>query len=108
MRAVECVDAVLGELLAELEVLGGAALVTADHGNADQMFRWDEQSGAYLDEPLTSHTLNPVPLYLFDPVHNRHLVAGDEDSLGNVASTVLELLGFEAPAEYLPSLLASR
>jgi 2,3-bisphosphoglycerate-independent phosphoglycerate mutase len=108
VRAVECVDTVLGELLTELEVLGGAALVTADHGNADQMFRWDEQSGAYLDEPLTSHTLNPVPLYLFDPVHNRRLVAGDEGSLGNVASTVLELLGFEAPAEYLPSLLVSR
>ena len=106
VRAVECVDRVLGELLAELESMGGAALVTADHGNADQMLRLDSSGDAYLDEPLTSHTLNPVPLYLFDPAGRRRLVDSAEASLGNLASTVLELLGYEAPAEYLPSLLA--
>jgi 2,3-bisphosphoglycerate-independent phosphoglycerate mutase len=106
VRAVECVDRVLGELLAELESRDGVALVTADHGNADQMLRLDSSSGAYLDEPLTSHTLNPVPLYLFDPAGGRQLIETDEASLGNLASTVLELLGYEAPADYLPSLLA--
>ncbi len=106
IRAVETVDAAVAELLAELEAMGGAALITADHGNADQMLRVDGVSGSYLDEPLTSHTLNPVPLYLFCPLGKDRLMSSEEASLGNLASTVLELLGFEAPKEYLPSLLA--
>ena len=105
VRAVESVDEVLGELLEALESMGGAALITADHGNADQMLRLDKGSDSYLDEALTSHTLNRVPLYLFDPIGKRQLVARDDASLGHVASTALELLGFEAPGDYLPSLL---
>jgi 2,3-bisphosphoglycerate-independent phosphoglycerate mutase len=86
--------------------MGGVALVTADHGNADQMLRLDKEGDGYLNEVLTSHTLNPVPLYLFDPVGKRRLRARDDASLGNLASTALELLGFEPPSNYLPSLLA--
>ena len=108
IEAVECVDQAVGQLLGELEAIGGVALVTADHGNADQMLRLDKQSGAYLDESLTSHTLNPVPLYLFDPVGKRRLAARRDASLGHVASTALELLGFAAPPDYLPSLLLNR
>ena len=85
--------------------MGGVALVTADHGNADQMLRLDKNSDRYLDEVLTSHTLNRVPLYLFDPVGKRQLAAREDASLGHLASTALELLGFEAPSDYLPSLL---
>jgi len=105
VRAVECVDEVLGELLDQLGLMGGVALVTADHGNADQMLRLDKDNDSYLNEALTSHTLNRVPLYLFDPVGNRQLAARDDACLGHVASTALELLGFEAPPDYLPSLL---
>ena len=105
VRAVECVDQALGELLAELEAIGGVALVTADHGNADQMLRLDKGGDGYLDEALTSHTLNPVPLYLFDPIGKRRLRAREDASLGHLASTALELLGFEPPSSYLPSLL---
>ncbi len=105
VRAVECVDQMLGELLAAVAAAGGAALVTADHGNADQMLRIDRNSGEYLDEALTSHTLNRVPLYLFDPEGGRTLQALENASLGNIAATALELLGFQPPEDYLPSLL---
>ena len=101
--AVEAVDLCLARLLPVLERLGGAALITADHGNADQMFQVSKKTGAYQDSPLTAHTLNPVPLYLFDPRGDRAL--GDGGGLANVAATALELLGFDAPDDYCPSLL---
>ncbi|HCP48396.1 MAG TPA: 2,3-bisphosphoglycerate-independent phosphoglycerate mutase, partial [Deltaproteobacteria bacterium] len=105
IAAMEAVDAGLGRLLAEVERLGGAALVTADHGNADQMFRLDSSTGVYSDTPLTSHSLNAVPLFLFEPGGVRRLARQPNASLGNVAATALELLGFEPPEGYLPSLL---
>ena len=106
VMAVEAVDLQLGRLLREVERASGAALVTADHGNADQMFRVDKRSGDYLEEAFTAHTLNAVPLHLFDPVGRAGLrtdVAGQ--SLANVAATALELLGRRAPADYEQSLL---
>ena len=105
IAAIEAVDTGLGRLLAEVEKLGGAAIVTADHGNADQMFRLDSKTDTYSETPLTSHSLNAVPLFLFEPQGARRLSPLPGASLGNVASTALELLGFEAPAGYLPSLL---
>ena len=69
------------------------------------MFQIDAQ-GRLLDAPLTSHTLNPVPLYLFDPGRGRRLrsdVPGA--SLANVAATALELLGWQPPDDYATSLL---
>ncbi len=101
--AVEAVDLCLARLLPVLERLGGAALITADHGNADQMFQWDKKAGAYGADPLTSHTLNPVPMHLFDPRGGRTLMSGG--GLANVAATALDLLGFDAPDDYRPSLL---
>jgi len=103
--AVEAVDLQLARLLAEVERIGGVALVTADHGNADQMFQVDKKRGGYRDDPLTSHTLNPVPLYLFDPAGQRRLRQVEGAGLANVAATVLNLLGFEAPEDYESSLL---
>jgi 2,3-bisphosphoglycerate-independent phosphoglycerate mutase len=89
VRAVETVDGCLGRLLDAVSRRGGVALVTADHGNAEQMI--DPESGG----PHTAHTLNPVPV----------LVAGGEPMpvrsgiLADVAPTLLDLLGLEAPAE---------
>ena len=103
--AVEAVDLQLARLLKAIERVGGVALVTADHGNADQMFQLDKKTGGYKDEPLTSHTLNPVPLYLFDPVGGRGLRQLDGAGLANVAATILELLGFAAPQDYEASLI---
>lgn len=100
IQSVEAVDLCLGRILPVLERLGGAALVTADHGNADQMFQVDKKSGAYKDTPLTSHTLNRVPLYL----HGVDATLA-EGGLANLAATALELLGFAAPDDYARSLI---
>lgn len=104
--AVETLDLCLARLLPVVEAAGGALLVTADHGNADQMFRVDKKTGAYEDAPLTSHTLNRVPLCLHAPGTGLGLRTDLESAgLSNVAATVLELLGYEAPEDYRESLL---
>jgi 2,3-bisphosphoglycerate-independent phosphoglycerate mutase len=113
IQAVEAVDLQLGRLLPVIERLGGALLVTADHGNADCMFELDKKTGLpALDEegrprPKTSHTLNAVPFHVFAPGQR---VALDgrlaRTGLDNVAATVLDLLGYRAPDDYAPSLLA--
>ncbi|HEU4724012.1 MAG TPA: 2,3-bisphosphoglycerate-independent phosphoglycerate mutase [Candidatus Eisenbacteria bacterium] len=89
VTAVETVDECLGRLLAAVEARGGLALVTADHGNAEQMI--DETSG----EPHTAHTLNPVPVLIAGGAPRR-LGSG---ILADVAPTLLELLEIEAPPE---------
>lgn len=114
--AVECVDLVLGRLLAGLERLGGVALVTADHGNADEMFERAKGGDFAVDKagrikPRTSHTLNPVPCFLFDPrdrVPAKLAATVERPGLADVAATTLELLGFEPPEDYAPSLLRPR
>ncbi|MFK7984432.1 MAG: 2,3-bisphosphoglycerate-independent phosphoglycerate mutase [Sandaracinaceae bacterium] len=110
--AVECVDLQLARLVECIERLSGAMIVTADHGNADQMFELDKATHAPLlrqdgtPRARTSHSLNRVPCHVFAP--GRDLMidpAVDAPGLANVAATVLFLLGFEAPADYLPSLV---
>ena len=114
--AVQCVDWSLGRLLAGIEALGGVALVTADHGNCEEMYNRDKGGGFALGAdgrpaPKTSHTTNPVPLYLFDPTNSAAATLGDKvtnPGLGNVAATVCELLGYAPPEGYLPSLLTAK
>jgi len=106
VTAVEAVDHCLGRLLPEIERVSGVGLITADHGNADQMFRLDK-SGDYGTAPLTSHTLNRVPLYLFDPLGKGRLSERPDAGLANVAATALALLGFDKPEDYAESLLIS-
>jgi len=91
VEAVEAVDAQLGRLVAAVETAGGHVLVTADHGNADDM--------GTPESPHTAHTYNPVPFVYRSP-------AGDDagrrvregGSLCDVAPTLLELLGVGQPA----------
>ena len=110
--AVEAVDLQLGRLLRVIARLGGALIVTADHGNCDDMFERGKGGDVLLDEegrpkPKTSHTLNRVPFYVYAPGADLRLAAAvAEPGLANLAATVLQLLGFEAPADYAPSLLA--
>jgi 2,3-bisphosphoglycerate-independent phosphoglycerate mutase len=89
VRGVETVDACLGRLVARVEELGGVCLVTADHGNAEQLLESDGVS------PHTAHTTNPVPLVV--------TVSGaslrDGGSLADLVPTCLDLLGIPAPAE---------
>jgi 2,3-bisphosphoglycerate-independent phosphoglycerate mutase len=98
VRAVETVDECLGRVLEAVGRRGGIALVTADHGNADQMI--DYATGG----PHTAHTLHPVPTVLFGsgPVPLRPGVLAD------VAPTLLELLGLPQPPEMTGRSLITR
>jgi 2,3-bisphosphoglycerate-independent phosphoglycerate mutase len=111
--AVECVDLCLGRILPVIAKLQGAIIVTADHGNADEMFELDPATKQpRLDargrrSPKTSHTLNPVPFYVYAPsLPALRIDAGvKHPRLANVAATVLQLMGYRAPDDYEPALL---
>jgi 2,3-bisphosphoglycerate-independent phosphoglycerate mutase len=102
--AVEAVDLCLARLVQATRALEGVLLVTADHGNADQMF-----DGAGEQRSVrTSHSLNPVPLAIFDPrepAGGPTLSLPERPGLSNLAATTLELLGFASPDDYDPSVL---
>lgn len=111
--AAETVDLCVGRITAAVRQAGGIALITADHGNLDEMFETDKKGNILRDKktglpsPKTSHTLNPVPFIVYDP-----LFAGEyglnempAPGLGNVAATILFFLGYDPPADYLPSLI---
>jgi 2,3-bisphosphoglycerate-independent phosphoglycerate mutase len=111
--AVETVDLCLARLLPVFEKLDGALIVTADHGNADQMFELDEKGGYKLDDAgarraKTSHTLNAVPFYVYAPgmPDLRIDESVEHPGLANVAATTLQLMGYRAPEGYEPGLLA--
>jgi 2,3-bisphosphoglycerate-independent phosphoglycerate mutase len=89
IRACETADRCLGEVVARVTDLGGACLVTADHGNAEKMLEEDGVS------PHTAHTTNPVPLVLTVP----GATLRDGGEIADLAPTVLDLLGFDQPAE---------
>ena len=88
VEAVETVDRCLGRVIEAANRSGGVCLVTADHGNAEQMLEPDGQ-------PHTAHTTNPVPLILTGA--GRALRAGGR--LADIAPTVLDLLAVEQPGE---------
>ena len=111
--AVESVDLSLGRLLEAIAGMKGIALVTADHGNADEMYERDKTGAFAIDKlsgkpkPRSSHSLNPVPFILFDPENPGRRLRADLPAAGlaNVAATVLHLLGFEPPEGYEADLL---
>ena len=105
--AVEAVDLCLGRLRRLTRELNGILVVTADHGNADQMFDGAGDSRRV----RTSHSLNAVPLAIYDPREAKggpELRLPERPGLANLASTSLELLGLVPPEDYEPSLLAPR
>jgi 2,3-bisphosphoglycerate-independent phosphoglycerate mutase len=111
--AVEAIDLQLARILPAIDAVGGVALITADHGNADEMYELDKktkQPAQHKDgsfKAKTAHTLNPVPLILYDNVTSgrlalkRNLTAG----LSNIAATTANLLGLEKHAKWDESLL---
>jgi 2,3-bisphosphoglycerate-independent phosphoglycerate mutase len=104
VKAVETVDQCIGPLLEVIEELGGIAVVTADHGNADIMFSIDKEGRKV---PKTAHTLNPVPFVICDPSYNGEyeMKVFENPGLSNVAATLLNLLGYEKVEDYDPSLI---
>ncbi len=115
IQAVEAVDLQIARLLPVIEAMGGALLVTADHGNADCMFEIDKKTlEPALDaegrlKAKTSHTLNPVPLHVYAPGAKIELDMKSwgrvKPGLANLAASVLTLLGYEAPEDYRASLI---
>jgi 2,3-bisphosphoglycerate-independent phosphoglycerate mutase len=89
VKAVETVDRCLGKVVAAIQEQGGVALITADHGNAEQMLEQDGTS------PHTAHTTNPVPLIVTDP----QVTLRDTGELSGLAATVLAFLGFKQPLQ---------
>jgi 2,3-bisphosphoglycerate-independent phosphoglycerate mutase len=114
VQAVEAVDLSIGRLLPVIERLQGALIVTADHGNADEMYEADKNGAIKIDDKgrkvvKTSHTLNRVPFLLYAPGYKLDIDTSVSDpGLANVAASVLQLLGYEAPLDYEKSLIRSR
>ena len=119
MIAVATVDMMLGYLWEACKETDTILMVTADHGNCDEMFEgkgegpenWLSQPFCERPKPKTAHTLNPVPFYLFDPKGLEHWAltnAGTSPSIACIASTVIEVLGLQAKASYVPSLVKRR
>ncbi|NQT24238.1 2,3-bisphosphoglycerate-independent phosphoglycerate mutase [candidate division KSB1 bacterium] len=108
---VEAVDEALGRILPVIKEMGGVALITADHGNADEMYELDKEGNPKTEngriKPRTSHTLNPVPFIFYDPSsHGEYRLADvNKPGLSNIAATCMQLLGFEPPEEYDSSLV---
>ncbi|MBQ3100086.1 MAG: 2,3-bisphosphoglycerate-independent phosphoglycerate mutase [Clostridia bacterium] len=102
--SVEALDLQLARLLPVIDEMGGVAIITADHGNADEMYELDKKTGAAkrssdgTPKAKTSHTLNPVPCYIYDNfTADKYEVVEGNYGLSNVAATSLNLLGYEAP-----------
>lgn len=112
--SMEALDLQIGRLLPVIDELGGVAIITADHGNADEMFEMDKKTGLpKVDKngkmkAKTSHTLNPVPCIFYDntPAKEHYRVKTDgQFGLSDVAATVVNLLGYEKPAMWDDSII---
>ena len=110
--SVETVDLCVGRLMDAIRKADGILIVTADHGNADEMFEVGKDGTLKLDSEgnprsKTSHTLNPVPCYIYDPSGSAKIQLSPESDLGisSLAATVMQCLGFEPPEDYDPSII---
>ena len=104
--SMEALDLQIARLLKVVDELEGVALITADHGNADEMYEVDKKTGAPKQnkdgsyKAKTSHTLNPVPFIIYDNFYSdKYTVKEDKGTFGlsDVAATAVNLLGYEAP-----------
>ncbi len=103
IESVEHTDICTHKLIKVVNELGGISVVLADHGNADEMFT--VKNGKKIVS--TAHTLNPVPFAIIDSGYKGEyeMATFQKRGLTNVAATLLNLLGFEAPKDYDPSLI---
>ncbi|MGL4524413.1 MAG: 2,3-bisphosphoglycerate-independent phosphoglycerate mutase [Spirochaetia bacterium] len=110
--SVEAMDLCIGRLKSKIEKAGGILLITADHGNADEMYeKKKDGSIAYKEngkpKAKTSHTLNPVPFIIYDPEFKGEYDVQLKSGLGitSITATCLNLMGFEAPTDYDSSII---
>ena len=116
--SMEGMDIQLGRIHKAAEEAGAVLLITADHGNSDDMYEHDKKTGAVslkadgTPKAKTSHSLNPVPCIIFDPAYqgeyerdNHEKALKEGLGISSIAATCMELLGFKAPDDYDPSVL---
>ena len=112
--SMEALDLQLKRIIDVVDKFGGVALITADHGNADEMYEMDKKTkqpkpnkdGTFKSK--TSHTLNPVPCIIYDNFYSENYsVKADNGQFGlaNVAATMVNLLGYEAPEVWNESII---
>ena len=110
--SVETVDLGLGRLMEAARKTGAILVVSADHGNADDMYERKKgevvyDAGTGQPKPKTAHSLNPVPVLIYDPDGKAGVKVPDQGELGisSLAATCLTLMGFEPPEGYTPSVV---
>ena len=115
--SIEALDLQIARILKVIDRLGGIAVITADHGNADEMYETDKKTGGVKRakdgsmKSKTSHTLNPVPCYIYDRSgRNDYEIKEDNGTFGlsNVAATVVNLLGYDAPSMWDESVIKAK
>jgi 2,3-bisphosphoglycerate-independent phosphoglycerate mutase len=114
--SMEAMDLQLGRLAKAVEAAGGVMVITADHGNSDDMFEHDKKTGAVVLRPdgkakaKTSHSLNPVPCIVYDPGYQGEYGAAPPElreglGISSIAATCIALLGYIPPEDYDPAVV---
>jgi len=116
--SMEAMDLQLGRLLKVIDEAGAVMVITADHGNSDDMFEHDKKTGNVslkadgTPKSKTSHSLNPVPCIVYDPEYKGEYQRDPKDSslneglgISSIAATCMQLLGFIPPSDYDKSVL---
>jgi 2,3-bisphosphoglycerate-independent phosphoglycerate mutase len=116
--SMEAMDLQLGRIAKAVDAAGAVLILTADHGNSDDMYEHDKKSGAVSrksngsPKAKTSHSLNPVPCVVYDPGFQGEYTAEPKDAalneglgISSIAATVINLLGYVPPADYDKSVL---
>ncbi|NLB55740.1 MAG: 2,3-bisphosphoglycerate-independent phosphoglycerate mutase [Lentisphaerae bacterium] len=110
---VASVDMCLGRIIKAVQKADGILVVSSDHGNADDMYEHKKDGSVSINENTgmpkakTSHSLNPVPAYVYDPGQCANARLSEREGLGisSLAATCIKLLGFEPPEDYDPSIV---
>jgi len=118
IQSMEGMDIQLGRLTKAVDEAGAVMLITADHGNSDDMFEHDKKTGAVSlkedgkPKAKTSHSLNPVPCIIYDPEYKGEYQNDPKDGclneglgISSISSTCIQLLGFLPPEDYDKSVL---
>lgn len=113
--SVETVDLCLARLIEAIRKANGILIVTADHGNADEMYEFGKDGKHKTGDDgqpaiKTSHTLNPVPCYIYDPSNcaKLELLEHRDPGISSLTATVIKCLGFEPPENYDPAIVLIR
>ena len=110
---IESLDLCIARIIETVDKLHGVAIITADHGNSDEMYETDKKTGAPKTDKngkfkaKTSHTLNPVPCIIYDNfgAENYTVKTDGKYGLSNIAATLVNLMGYKAPEKWDESMI---